>query len=150
MKLLSRYYRLSKQSFVRFLYGVGPLATSLLASPLRDQKSLSRSLRNSFNSIPRWFQWVFFQSFVFLLAIFLDCSSSPSLSANFEAHSLQKDFVFFFRLEVVYENGQAFFFFFRGIHFQNPGKNSEFYTCRPRFLSDCMISLVQQRHAYQL
>ena len=52
---------------------------------------------------------VFFQSFVFLLAIFLDCSSSPSLSANFEAHSLQKDFVFFFRLEVVYENGQAFF-----------------------------------------
>ena len=59
----SSYNRLSKQSFVRFLYGAGPLATSSLAWPLRGQKSLSRSLRNSLNSIPRWFQW-FFRSFV--------------------------------------------------------------------------------------
>ena len=32
------------------------------------------------------------------------------------------------------------FFFFGGIHFQNPGKNSEHYTCRPRFLSNCVIT----------
>ena len=63
LKLLSRYNRLSKQSFVRFLYGEGPLATSSPAWPLRGQKSLPRSLRNSLNSIPRWFQW-FFKSFV--------------------------------------------------------------------------------------
>ena len=31
LKFLSRYNRLSKQSFVRFLYGAGPLATSSLA-----------------------------------------------------------------------------------------------------------------------
>ena len=63
LKLLSRYNRLSKQSFVRFLYDEGPLATSSPAWPLRGQKSLPRSLRNSLNSIPRWFQW-FFRSFV--------------------------------------------------------------------------------------
>ena len=39
-------------------------------------------------------------------------------------------------------------FFFGGIHFQNPGKNSEHYTCRPRFLSICVISLAQQRSTY--
>ena len=50
---LARYNRLSKQSFVRFLHGAGPLATSSLAWPLRDQKNLCRSLRNSLNSIPR-------------------------------------------------------------------------------------------------
>ena len=63
LKLLSRHNILSKQSFVRFLYGAGPLATSSPAWPLRGQKSLPRSLRNSLNSIPRWFQW-FFRSFV--------------------------------------------------------------------------------------
>ena len=57
LKLLSRYNRLSKQSFVRFLYGAGHLATSSLALLLGDQKSLSGSLRNSLNLIPRWFQW---------------------------------------------------------------------------------------------
>ena len=54
--LVSRYNRLSRQSFVR-LYGAGPLATSSLAWLLRGQKSLPSSLRNSLNSIPRWFQW---------------------------------------------------------------------------------------------
>ena len=63
LKLLSRHNRLSKQSFVRFLYSVGHLSTSSLAWLLRGQQSLSRSLRNSLNSIPRWFQW-FFKSFV--------------------------------------------------------------------------------------
>ena len=48
-----------------------------------------------------------------------------SLSANFEAHSSQNDFVVFFRLGVEDENGQALFFFFTGIHFQNPGETSE-------------------------
>ena len=33
---------------------------------------------------------------------------------------------------------------------QTPGKNSEHYTYKPRFLSNCVISLVQQRHAYQV
>ena len=36
---------------------------------------------------------------------------------------------------------EALFFFFGGIHFENPGINSEHYTCRPRFLSNCEISL---------
>ena len=54
--LVSSYNRLSKQSFVR-LYGAGPLATSSLAWLLRGQKSLPSSLRNSLNSILRWFQW---------------------------------------------------------------------------------------------
>ena len=63
LKLLSRYNRLSKQSFVRFLYGAGRLATSSFAWPLRSQKSLPHSLWNSLNSILRWFQW-FFRTFV--------------------------------------------------------------------------------------
>ena len=37
-----------------------------------------------------------------------------------------------------------------GAHFQNPGKNSEHFTRRPRFLSNCVISLVQQRQACQV
>ena len=60
LKLLPHYNRLSKQSFVRFLYGVGHLVTSSLVWLLCGQQSLSRSLRNS---IPQWFQW-FFKSFV--------------------------------------------------------------------------------------
>ena len=63
LKLLSRHNRLSKQSFVRFLYGVGHLVTSSLAWLLCGQQSLSRWLRNLLNSIPRWFQW-FCKSFV--------------------------------------------------------------------------------------
>ena len=42
-----------------------------------------------------------FQELCHLLTIFLDCSSSPCRSRD--------DFVVFFRLGVVYENGQAFF-----------------------------------------
>ena len=53
LKLLSRYNRLSKQYFVRFLYGAGPLVTLSLAWLLRGLKSSLRSLRNSWNSIPR-------------------------------------------------------------------------------------------------
>ena len=53
LKLLSRYNRLSKQYFIRFLYGAGPLVTSSLAWLLRSLKSSLRSLTNSWNSIPR-------------------------------------------------------------------------------------------------
>ena len=42
------------------------------------------------------------------------CNKGPkcrlSLSANFDAHPLQNDFVVFFCLKVEYENGQRFFF----------------------------------------
>ena len=55
LKLLFHYNRLSKQSFVRFLYGAGPLATLSRTWPLRGQQSLPRSLRNSLNSIPGGF-----------------------------------------------------------------------------------------------
>ena len=41
LKLLSRYNRLSKKSFVRFLYGAGPVANLSLAWPLRDLKRLA-------------------------------------------------------------------------------------------------------------
>ena len=47
LKLLSSYNRLSKKSFVRFVYGAGPVANSSLAWPLRGLKSWLRSLRNS-------------------------------------------------------------------------------------------------------
>ena len=47
LKLLSSYNRLSKKSFVRFVYGAGPVANLSLAWPLRGLKSSLRSLRNS-------------------------------------------------------------------------------------------------------
>ena len=50
-----------------------------------------------------------FQKLCHLLAIFLDCSRSLSLSADFEAHTLQNDFVVFFRLGVEDEKRQAIF-----------------------------------------
>ena len=53
LKLFSRYNRISKQYFVRFLYGVGPLVTLSLAWLLRGLKSSLCSLMNSRNSIPR-------------------------------------------------------------------------------------------------
>ena len=42
-----RYNRLSKKSFVRFLYGTGPVANLSLAWRLRSLKSSLRSLRDS-------------------------------------------------------------------------------------------------------
>ena len=53
LKLLFHYNRLSKQYFVRFLYGAGTFVTLSLALPLRGLKSSLRSLANSWNSIPR-------------------------------------------------------------------------------------------------
>ena len=41
-------------------------------------------------------------------------------------------------------------FFFGGVHFQNPRKNSERYTCRPQFLSSGVISLAEQWNAYHM
>ena len=54
LKFLSRYNRLSKQSFIRFLYCAGPLVTSPLGWLLRGLKSSLRSLANSWNSIPQY------------------------------------------------------------------------------------------------
>ena len=73
-----------------------------------------------------------------------------SLSDNFEAYSLQNEFVFAFRLGVEDEKDMPFFFLFGGIHLQNLEKNREHNTYRPRFLSNCVISLVQQWYAYQV
>ena len=42
------------------------------------------------------------------------------------------------------------FFSSGDIHFQNPGENSEHYTCGPRFRSNYVISLAQQWHACQV
>ena len=65
-----------------------------------------------------------------------------SLSANFEAHSLEAKR--FCRLLSSWSRGRkrtSSFFFFVGVHFQTPGKNSERYTCKPRFLSNCVIRI---------
>ena len=78
--------------------------------PLRGQKKLAPLAKKLFK-LDSAVVSMFFQELCHLLAIFLDCSSNRlSLSANFEAHSLQNDFFVFFHLGVVYENGQAFFF----------------------------------------
>ena len=66
LKLLSRYNRLSKQSFVRFLYCAGLLVTSPLAWLLRSLKSSLRSLANSWNSIPRYLVSMGFQELCWL------------------------------------------------------------------------------------
>ena len=42
------------------------------------------------------------------------------------------------------------FFSSGDIHFQNPGENSEHYTCGPQFRSNYVISLAQQWHACQV
>ena len=44
---------------------------------------------------------------------------------------------------------QAPFFFFGGIHFENPGINSEHYTSRPQFLSNCEISLASHAGVFR-
>ena len=92
-----------------------------------------------------------FQELRHLVAIFLDCSSScPCRSPLISKPTLCKTILSSsFVLESCTKTDKLYFFF-GGIHFQNPGKNSEHYTCRPRFLSNSVISLVQQRHAYQV
>ena len=115
---------------------------------LRGQKSLPHSLRNALNSIPRWFQW-FFRSFVTYLAIFLDCSSSPCSSLLISKPSLCKTILFSFVLESCTKTDKLFFLLWRNSRTKS-GRNSEYSTSRPRFLSNCVISLVQQRHAYQV
>ena len=66
LKLLSRYNRLSKQSFVRFQYCAGLLVTSPLAWLLRGLKSSLSSLANSWNSIPRYLVSMGFQELSWL------------------------------------------------------------------------------------
>ena len=83
---------------------------------------------------------------------FLDCSRSPCRSLlKFRSPLFAKRFC---RLLSSWSRGRkrtSSFFFFGGIHLQNPGKNSEHYACRPLFLSNCVIiGLVQQRYAYQV
>ena len=86
------------------------------------------------------------QELCHLLAIFLDCSSSPCRSLLISKPTLCKTILSSSFVLESCTNTDALFFLFGGIHFQNPGKNSEYYTCRPRFLSNCMISSVQQRY----
>ena len=85
----------------------------------------------------------FFTNFVISVAIFLDCSRGPCRSLLISKLNLCKT-----RLSscFVLESRRKtdLLYFFGGIHFQNPGKNSEPNTYRPRFLSNCVISLVQQ------
>ena len=67
-----------------------------------------------------------------------------SLSANFEAHSLAvKRFCCLLSSWSRGRKRTSSFFLFGGIHFQTSRKNSEHYTCKPRFLLNCVISLVQ-------
>ena len=65
-----------------------------------------------------------------------------SLSANFEAHSLQNDFVVFFRLGVEDENRQALFPSLEAFTYKIQGKTANTlltYNGSPRFLSNCVI-----------
>ena len=73
-------------------------------------------------------------------------------SVNFEAHTLQNNFVVFFRLGVEDENGQALFSSLEAFTSKIQGKTvSTILNCRPQFLPNCVISFtVQQRHAYQV
>ena len=65
-----------------------------------------------------------------------------SLSANFEARSLQNDFVVFFRLGVEDENRQALFSSLEAFTYKIQGKTVSTIpadNCSPRFLSNCVI-----------
>ena len=80
-----------------------------------------------------------FQELCHLLAIFLDCSSSPCRSLLISKPTLCKTILSSsFILESCTKTDKLFFFF-GGIRFQNPGKNSEYYTCRPQFLSNSVM-----------
>ena len=79
------------------------------------------------------------QELFHLLAIFRDCSSSPCRSLLISKPTLCKTILSSsFVLESCTKTDK-FFSFFGSIHFQNPGKNSEYYTCRPQFLSNCIM-----------
>ena len=65
-----------------------------------------------------------------------------SLSANFESHSLQNDFVVFFHLGVEDENRQALFPSLEVFTYKIQGKTASTlltYNGSPRFLSNCVI-----------
>ena len=65
-----------------------------------------------------------------------------SLSANFEAHSLQNDFVVFFHLGVEDENRQALFPSLEAFTHKIQGKTVSTiltYNCSPQILSNCVI-----------
>ena len=90
-----------------------------------------------------------FQELCHLVAIFLDCSSScPCRSPLISKPTLCKTILWSsFVLESCTKTEKLFFLLWRH---SLPGENSEYYTCRPRCLSNSVISLVQQRHAYQV
>ena len=122
LKLLSRNNRLSKQSFVRFLYA--PLTKKLVKL---DPAVVS----------------MVFQELCHLLAILLDCSGSPCRSLLISKPTLCKTILSSsFFLESCTKMDK--------LSLTKSGKNSEYSTSRPRFLSNCVISLVQQRHTYQV
>ena len=142
LKLLSRYNILSKQSFVR---NMARDLSQLRRPPTRFAAKKACPLAKKLVKLDSAVVSMVFQELCHLLAIFLDCSSSPSRSLLISKPTLCK--TGFCRLLLSWSRVRkrtSFFFFFGGIHFQNPGKNSEHYTCRPRFLSNCVISLVQQ------
>ena len=65
-----------------------------------------------------------------------------SLSVNFEAHSLQNDFVIFFRLGVKDENVQTLFRSLEAFTYKIQGKTVSTiltYNCNAHFLSNCVI-----------
>ena len=140
LKLLSRYNRLTKQSLYMAQY------LSRLRRPPKKLAPLAKKLVKLDSAVVS----MVFQELCHLLAILLDCSSSPCRSLLISKPTLCKTILSSsFVLESCTKTDELFFLF-GGIHFQNPGKNSEYYTCRPRILSNCVISLVQQRHAYQV
>ena len=78
LKLLSRYNRFSKQSFVRFLYGrtSRDFVARLTASRPKKLAPLAKKLVKLDTAVVS----MVFQELCNLLAIFLDCRSSPCRS----------------------------------------------------------------------
>ena len=129
MKLLSRYNRLTKQSLYMAQYLLRLRRPPKKLAPLAKKLVKLDSVVVSMVS----------QELCHLLAIFLDCSSSPCRSLLISKPTLCKTILSSsFVLESCTKTDELFFLF-GGIHFQNPGKNSEYYTCRPRFLSNCVM-----------
>ena len=149
MKLLSRYNRLSKQSFVRFLYGAATsrdFVARLTASRPKKLARLAKKLIKLDSAVAS----MVFKELCHLLAILLDCISSPCRSLLISKPTICKTILSSsFFLESCTKTDKLFFLLWRH-SLTKSGKNSEYYTCRPRFLSNCMISLVQQQHTYQV
>ena len=151
MKLLSRYNRLSKQSFVRFLSGgtSRDFVARLTASRPKKLAPLAKKLVKLHSTVVSMVLqelWhllamvsMVLQKLWHLLAIFLDCSSSPCRSLVISKPTLCKTILSSSFVLESCTTTDKLFSFFGGTHFQTPGKKSEYYTCRPRFLSNCVM-----------